>query len=193
MKPAHRSSNQPRLITTVGTFILLGPPIAGFWMMLLKLFLDPATNNQAATSLVGGFSFVAAWWLAPFSKGGYSMFVTLIPTAGAGLVYWLLLNYSLQRYPSLPNDRLAYIGRSTFLALFASAIAWAVSIGILFTLTTQHPIWQNLLVGLGSVLLAGFMFLPVGAVLGAFVAWWHSRKKRSNSALNPDAQKQRAG
>jgi hypothetical protein len=160
---------------TVLYFLVLGPFIAGSILVSLVLVMRSASFEAGLPGLLDVFRFGIGWLKSPLKQGPWSLFITFIPTTLAAIIYSYWIGRALRRNPLLLSKRSDYITISALLGTAAAAVGWGISLTVAFTLTTEGSFITDLAAGFGSLMFAGIVILPTGAILGGITAWWYSK------------------
>ena len=100
------------------------------------------------------------------------MFFTIIPTVLAAAIYWALTKLELSSPPL--SNRLVVIVLDGVTGVLAAFLGWVGAMTVNFKF--------DLLAALDSLLFAGAMGLPTGAILGLLIGCWSS-SERPNSTV----------
>ena len=167
----------PTAVGTLATFLLAGPFIAGLVITtFVALFASDLSSHGGATP-VSPFAAlkIGLGWFRSISIGPIGWFFTIIPTALAAVIYWVLTKLSLSSRPF--STRAAVIALGCVTGAVAATLGWGTSILVLFKFDPM--------VALGSFIFVWAMVVPTGALLGLAIGAWSSAE-RPNSAVVRD-------
>lgn len=165
----HVRAKSPHLLSTVLTFVALGPVIAGFvWA------LQPIGKFDPEMLIV----IPGAWWGIGVAAGPGGWLLTLIPTILAAALYWIVCNAILGLLPSSANGRFLLVGASVAAGAITAIASWVLLLSFL----------GGRLVSVSEVTswLDAFGVVATGALLGVILGFFC--RKSPNSTAESDAR-----
>ena len=168
----------PSLLSTVLTFVLAGPFIAGLVGMVVLAMLggDPTVKDGGSFSVLKVVSFGVGWFRSVITQPA-GWFLTVIPTVLAAIFFWVLSRPKVP--PRGGPNRLVAGAVGGIKGGVAAILAWVLSLGIWFEF--------DFIAALGSLIFFGAMVVPTGVILGVLIGCWFSGQ-RPNSTPHADAR-----
>jgi hypothetical protein len=178
MNASPRAPRTPSLLSTVLTFVLAGPFVAGLVGMAVLAMLggDPTAKDGGSFSLLKVVSFGVGWFRSVITQPA-GWFLTVIPTVLAATLFWAL---SRPKVPPRGGPNRVVAGAvGAIKGGVAATLAWVLSLGVRFEF--------DFFAALGSLLFVGAMVVPTGVILGMLIGSWFSGQP-PNSTPHADAR-----